>query len=128
MAHLSDSTRVAWYLLMNITLDKRILLYFLTHFNLLDLCLWLRGDIVLDVRIVAISCNPLQQVARDNLGILQTLKICLVEACRHMCFDHQKYFPGKKLAQYRKKWMISDCLLLSFIYYIKYSKNLKFCI
>ena len=65
---------------LNITLEKCILLYFHTHFNLLDLCLWLRGDIVLDLRMVGISCNSLQQVARDNFVILQTLKICLVEA------------------------------------------------
>ena len=57
-------------------------MYFLTHFNLLDLCLWLRGDIVLYFWIVAISCNTLQQVARDNFGVLQTLKICLVKASR----------------------------------------------
>ena len=75
MAHLSDSTRVAWHLLMNITLEKCIFLHFLTHFNVL-----LRGDFVLDFWIVAISCNTLQHFARDNFGILQTLKFCLVEA------------------------------------------------
>ena len=80
MAHLSHSARAAWHLLMNITLEKRIFLYFLTHFNLLDLCLWLRGDIVLDFWMVAISCIILRQVARDNFGMLQTLKICLVKA------------------------------------------------
>ena len=80
MAHLSDSTRVAWHLLMNITLEKCIFLYFLTHFNVLDLCLWLRGDFVLDFLTVAISCNTLQHFATDNFGILQTLKFCLVEA------------------------------------------------
>ena len=68
VARLSDSTRVAWHLLMNITLEKCIFLYFLTHFNLLDLSLWLRGDIVLDFWMVAISCNTLQQIARDNLA------------------------------------------------------------
>ena len=47
---------------------------------ILDLLLWLRGDIVLDFWIVTFSCNTLQQVARDNFGILQTLKICLIEA------------------------------------------------
>ena len=67
-------------LLMNITLEECIFLYFLTHFNVLDLCLWLRGDFVLDFWIVAISCNILQHFARDNFGILQTLKFCLVEA------------------------------------------------
>ena len=88
MAHLSNSTRVAWDLLMNITLGKCIFLYFLTHFNLLDLCLWLRGNIVLDFWMVAISCNTLQQVARENFGILQTLKIFLVEAsCRLKYLD-----------------------------------------
>ena len=80
LAHLSDSTRVAWHFLTNITLEKCIFLYFLTHFNVLDLCLWLRGDFVLDFWIVAISCNTLQHFARDNFGILQTLKFCLIEA------------------------------------------------
>ena len=79
MTHLSHSARVAWYLLMNITLEKCIFLYFLIYFNHLDLCLWIRDDIV-DFWILAISWNILQQVARDNFGMSQTLKICLVKA------------------------------------------------
>ena len=46
----------------------------------LDLCLWLRGDLVLDFWMEAISHNTLQQVARDNFSILKTLKVCLLEA------------------------------------------------
>ena len=44
-AHSSVPSRLTWHLLVNITLDKSIFLYFLAHFNLLDLCLWLRGDL-----------------------------------------------------------------------------------
>ena len=60
------------------TFNKSIFLYFLTNFNVVDLRVWLRSDLVLDIW-VATSRNTLQQVARDNFGILQTLKICLVE-------------------------------------------------
>ena len=82
---------------LNITLEKCIFLYFLTHFDLLDLCLWLRGDIVLDFCVVAISYNTLQQVARDNFGILQTLKFCVVKAswvfttCRLIYLDWRSF-------------------------------------
>ena len=65
---------------MNFTLDKSIFFYFLSHFNFLDLCLWLRGGLVLDFWLVALSRNTLQQISRDDFGILQTSKICLVEA------------------------------------------------
>ena len=41
------SIKVAWHLLVNITLEKSIFLYFLTYFNLLDFCLRLRGGLVL---------------------------------------------------------------------------------
>ena len=82
MTHLSDSSRVAWHLLMNITLEK---------------CIFLRVDIVLDFWMVAISCNTLQQVARDHFGILQTLKFYLVEAswifttCRLIYLDWRSF-------------------------------------
>ena len=56
-------------------IGETIFLYFLAHFNL-----WLRGGLVLDFWMIAISRNTLQPVARDKFGILQTLKICLVEA------------------------------------------------
>ena len=41
---------------------------------------FVKGGLVLDFLMVAISRNTLQKVARDNFGILQTLQICLVEA------------------------------------------------
>ena len=80
MTHSSGPSRVAWHLLVNITLGKSIFLYFLIHLNILDLYLYLRGGLVLDFWTVAISRNTLQRVARDNFDILQTLKIFLVEA------------------------------------------------
>ena len=80
--HSSGPSRVAWVAgyYVNITLEKFIFLYFLTHFNLLDLCLWLRGGLVLDFWLVALSRNTSQQISRDNFGILQALKLCLVKA------------------------------------------------
>ena len=54
----------------------------------------------MDFWMVGISCNALQQVARDNFGILQTLNICLVKAkwvfttCRLIYFDLRSFnFP-----------------------------------
>ena len=58
---------------------------------------WLRGDIVLDFWMAVISCNTLQQVSRDNFGILQTLKFCLVKAswvfttCRLIYLDWRSF-------------------------------------
>ena len=74
LAHLSGLSRVVWHLFVIITLAKSLYLYFRTHFNLLDMCIWLTGDFVLDFWMVAISRKTLQQIVTDNFGILETLK------------------------------------------------------
>ena len=102
LAHSSGLSRGRWHLLVIISFKKSIFIYFLTHFNFQPFKR-LRAGVVLDFWLIAISPNtPLQAFARDNFGLLQISKICLVEAswvftsCRWIYLDIDDRLTPKK--------------------------------
>lgn len=56
------------HLLVNITWEKSISLYFLTIFNNLDFCFWVSGGFAFDLWVVVISLKTLGQIVRENFA------------------------------------------------------------